>query len=170
MEKRKSLASRLLVVGFRGCGITDDVVWDRFGVVASSVCALHCLCLPWLVIALPFLSRTLIADPFFERVFVVGSVVLAMACAIGGMTKTASWWPLILVVAGGGTLTWVHATAPPFCCARDIQWSQALGSGMGGGLLAASHCLGMRLRRLRYGGPSCGNEDCCCAGEGGDDI
>jgi hypothetical protein len=137
--------------------------WDRFGFVASSLCAVHCICLPWLVLAMPFLSRSLVADPFVERVFVMGSVGLAMLCALVGFKRTGSGWPLILVSVGALTLLYVHATAPPSCCAREIEWTQALGSGFGGGMLAASHFVGIRLSRRGNDTSQCQAADCCCA-------
>ncbi|MGE3310061.1 MAG: MerC domain-containing protein [Limisphaerales bacterium] len=36
--------------------------WDRLGFVASSACAVHCVCLPWLLMAMPFLAGTCLAD------------------------------------------------------------------------------------------------------------
>ena len=138
------------------------VSWDRFGFVASSLCAVHCICLPWLVLAMPFLSRSLVADPFIERMFVIGSVCLAMLCALVGFKRTGVWWPLILVCTGAVTLLYVHATAPPSCCAREIEWTQAIGSGFGGGMLAASHFVGLRLRRKGNGVSRCQAADCCC--------
>lgn len=138
--------------------------WDRFGFVASSLCAVHCICLPWLVLAMPFLSRSLVADPFIERMFVIGSVCLAMLCALVGFKRTGVWWPLIFVSTGAVTLLYVHATAPPSCCAREIEWTQALGSGFGGGMLAASHFVGLRLRRKGTDSPQCQATDCCCGG------
>ena len=136
--------------------------WDRFGFVASSLCAVHCICLPWLVLAMPFLSRSLVADPFVERVFVVGSVCLAMLCALVGFKRFGDWWPLLLVSVGAGTLLSIHATAPPSCCAREIEWTRALGAGFGGGMLAASHFIGIRMRRRGDGSPGCQAQDCCC--------
>ena len=136
--------------------------WDQLGFIASSLCALHCLCLPWLVIAMPFISRTVVADPFVERVFVILSICLAMACAIVGIKKTGRWWPLFLVFAGAAALLWVHATAPPRCCAREIEWIQAIGSGFGGGLLAASHFFRIGLGGLCHGTAVCRGEKCRC--------
>lgn len=144
-----------------------SVPWDRFGFIASSLCALHCICLPWLLIALPILSRSLIADPRAERFFVVGSVLLALTCSLLGLRKFASWTPLLLVLGGSGVLLFVHATAPPSCCAREIEWTQALDSAFGGGLLATSHFFGLRLRSVGKDIPACGNQDCQCVDDAG---
>jgi hypothetical protein len=137
--------------------------WDRFGFVASSLCAVHCICLPWLVLAMPFLSRSLVTDPFIERMFVIGSVFLAMLCALVGFKRKGVWRPLVFVLVGAGTLSYVHAMAPPSCCAREIDWTQALGSGFGGGMLAASHFVGLRLRGKSSDASWCQATDSCCA-------
>ncbi len=145
--------------------VIESGAWDRLGMVASSLCAIHCICLPWLLVAMPFLAGTLVADPTAERIFVIGSVLLATLCGIGVFRKLGTWWPLILVFLGGATLLTVHATAPPACCARELGWTQAIGSGFGGGFLAASHFVGIRLRRNLNIAPSCGNSDCLCGDE-----
>ncbi len=119
---------------------------------------------------MPFLSRSLVADPFAERLFVIGSVCLAMLCALVGFKSSGVWWPLVLVSIGAGTLLYVHATAPPSCCAREIEWTQALGSGFGGGMLAASHFVGIRMRRKGSSGTECQAKNCCCAGSDGEDA
>jgi len=118
--------------------------WDRFGFFASSLCAVHCLCLPWLLIAMPFLAGTLLADREAERWFVAGSIFLATACTIGGCRAHGKWWLVGLVTTGAVALVWGHATAPPFCCAKDLSLSNVLATSMGGALLATTHFLNLR--------------------------
>ncbi len=121
--------------------------WDRLGLIASSLCAVHCLCLPWLLLAVPFLAGSLLADPGVERMFVLGSIFLAAACTIGGCRAHRQWWLTGLVTTGAVALIWVHVAAPPFCCARDLNWPHALVASFGGGLLALTHFFNLRLQR-----------------------
>ncbi|HAV64740.1 MAG TPA: hypothetical protein DCY13_20530 [Verrucomicrobiales bacterium] len=132
--------------------------WDRLGFFASSLCAVHCLCLPWLLLALPFLASTWLADREFERAFVLASVFLAAVCTIGGCRAHRKWWLMGLVGAGAVVLLGAHATAPALCCANDLGWPHALGAAFGGGLLAASHGLNLSLRRRE---PPTFHGSCC---------
>ncbi len=136
--------------------------WDRLGFVASALCAVHCLLLPWLLLALPFLSGTLLADRGFERWFVGGSIFVAAACTLGGCRAHGKWWLLGLVTMGAVVLLLVHATAPPFCCARELSWSHALGATFGGSLLAGTHFFNLRFARSPAAGPAacCGTFNC----------
>ena len=34
------------------------LLWDRGGMFASSLCAVHCVCMPVLLLAMPFLAGT----------------------------------------------------------------------------------------------------------------
>ena len=88
-----------------------DRYWDRMGFVASSLCAVHCLCLPWLLVAMPFLAGTILADREAERWFVGGSILLATACIIGGCRAHGKWWLVGVLGAGAVALIWGHATA-----------------------------------------------------------
>jgi hypothetical protein len=125
-------------------GRAPDSGWDRLGFVAASLCALHCLCLPWLVVLLPFLAGTWLADRELERGFVAASIFLAAACTIGGCRAHGKWWLLGLVTTGAVALVWVHVTAPPGCCARDLDWPRTLAATFGGGLLATAHFFNLR--------------------------
>jgi len=140
--------------------------WDRLGFVASSLCAVHCMCLPWLLLALPFLTGTWLADHEVERGFIIASVLLASACTVGGCRTHGRWSLLFLLGAGAGTLIGAHVTAPPACCADELSWPHAIGAACGGGLLAATHFFNLRFQRPTLapatthccGDPLCGND------------
>jgi len=142
---------------------TSTMRWDRLGVFASSLCAVHCLCLPWLLVAMPFLAGTILADREVELWFVVGSILLATVCTVGGCRAHRKWWLLGLVTTGAVALGCVHVTAPPFCCAKDLSWPHALGAAFGGGLLATSHFLNLRLRSstISTAAGACCNRSTC---------
>ena len=147
----------------RGGSILDatgaaSMRWDRLGFVASSLCAVHCVCMPWLLAAMPFLAGSVFASREAEHWFVAGSVFLAIACTVGGCRVHRHWWLIGVGVVGAAVLVAAHASAPAICCVRDISWPHASGSAFGGGLLAATHFLNLRQFR-RAAGPK--SEVCC---------
>ena len=123
-------------------------LWDRLGMTASLLCGVHCLCLPWLVVVMPLVSKTFLANPTFERVFMLFSVGLASLCAFAVSRASKNYWPISLVGMGAVTLFWVYMTASPDCCALEMDWPNALGSALGGVCLAASHWCGLRIKKV----------------------
>jgi hypothetical protein len=57
-------------------------LFDRFGAAASSLCAIHCLCLPWAFVAFPFVADSILANQTAERAFIGVSVLLAACCGV----------------------------------------------------------------------------------------
>ncbi|MBG86264.1 MAG: hypothetical protein CMO80_05115 [Verrucomicrobiales bacterium] len=133
-------------------------ILDRLGFFASSLCAVHCVCMPWLLIALPLLAGTWLVDREIERGFVIASIFLATACTVGGCRTHGRWWLLGLLGTGAAALIGAHATAPPICCADELSWPHALGAAFGGSLLAATHFLNLRLQSTPTLVPAA---DCC---------
>jgi hypothetical protein len=138
--------------------------WDRLGFFASSLCAVHCVCMPWLLLALPLLAGTWLVDREIERGFVVASILLATACTVGGCRTHGKWWLLGLLGAGATTLIGAHVTAPPTCCSEHLSWPNALGAAFGGTLLAATHFFNLRLQRgwAPPSGNRCVGTECGC--------
>ena len=138
---------------------TSFITWDRLGVTASSLCAVHCICLPFLIMAMPFIAGTWIADRELELWFAGGSVFLAIACSIRTSLRYQKYWLVGLVLFGGALLMGTHAAAPPVCCAEDLSWSHFIGTATGGGMLAASHFLNLGLIKCSSNKSS----DCNCS-------
>ncbi|MDA7618488.1 hypothetical protein N8703_04230 [Verrucomicrobia bacterium] len=78
--------------------------WDRLGLLALSICRIHCLCLPWLLLIMSFLDGLVSANPTADFGLVMTPITLAMICAVTKNRLGSSGWPLILVVIG----TWWH--------------------------------------------------------------
>lgn len=148
--------------GGEGAVRISALPWDRLGFVASSLCAVHCVCMPWLLLIMPFLAGSWLADRELERGFVVASVVLAAICTTWGCRVHRKWWLLGLLGAGAVTLFGAHATAPPACCSEHLSWPHAIGAACGGALLAATHFLNLRLQRM----PALVPVDQCCGSSG----
>lgn len=135
-------------------------LWDRIGMTASLLCGIHCLCLPWLVVVMPLVSKTFLANPTFERIFMLSSVGLASLCAFAVSRASKNYWPISLVGLGAVTLFWVYMTAPPDCCALEMDWPNAMGSALGGVCLAGSHWCGLRIKKVLKKGSTCGEQVC----------
>ena len=135
-------------------------LWDRIGMTASLLCGIHCLCLPWLVVVMPLVSKTFLANPTFERIFMLSSVGLAGLCAFAVSRASKNYWPISLVGLGAVTLFWVYMTAPPDCCALEMDWPNAMGSALGGVCLAGSHWCGLRIKKVLKKGSTCGEQVC----------
>ncbi len=136
--------------------------WDRLGFVASSLCAVHCVCMPWLMLLMPFLAGSWLVDREIERGFVIGSGLLATACTTVGCRVHGKWWLMGLLGLGAATLFGAHATAPPICCSEHLSWPHALGAACGGGILAATHFLNLKWQRALAIVPA----DQCCSNSG----
>lgn len=136
--------------------------WDRLGFAASSLCAVHCVCMPWVLLAMPFLASTWLVDREIERGFVIASVTLAAICTMVGCRAHRNWWLMGLLGTGALTLFGAHATAPPACCSDHLSWPHAIAAAMGGGILATTHFLNLRMHRMLALVPV----DQCCGDSG----
>ena len=139
------------------------LVFDRVGIVASSLCAVHCILMPWVIMAMPIVAGTVLTNPAAENIFVGVSVCLAAFCGFAGCRKHGQW--VVMGVMGLGMLVVLGArmTAPHVCHVEDISWSHALGSTFGGGLLAVSHYLNIKYCRLfapDKKAPCCHSDSC----------
>ena len=138
------------------------ITWDRLGFTASSLCAVHCISLPFLIMAMPFIAGTWIADRELELWFAGGSVCLALGCSIMTSLRYKKYWLIGLVLFGGALLMGTHASAPPICCSEDLSWPHFMGTATGGGLLAASHFLNLGLIKCNSKNTDCGCPDSGC--------
>ena len=101
--------------------------WDS----RPSICAVHCISLPFLIMAMPFIAGTWIADRELELWFAGGSVCLALFCSIRTSLKYKQYW-LIGLVLFEMLLMGTHASAPPVCCSEDLSWPHFMGTATGG--------------------------------------
>ena len=138
---------------------TPALSWDRIGFAASSLCAVHCICLPLLLVAMPFLAGSWVADRDLEMGFAVASVFLAGGCTLHRCRAIGSYWLLGLALVGGTILLGAHFSAPEACCSQELSWPHLLGTALGGGVLASTHFLNLRLAKRT--GLGCSKTDCC---------
>lgn len=51
--------------------ITAAVLWDRFGIGVSGICAVHCLVFPGLISILPLFGTVTVVDEWVHPIFIV---------------------------------------------------------------------------------------------------
>ncbi len=121
---------------------------DRAGSVLSTLCAVHCLCMPVVVALLPVLASGFLASRAFERTMCVSMVALASLCVWRGCRVHGRWPLLGLLAAGAATTLTVQWFAPPVCCAKErADWTEAGLMCAGGLAIAAAHLLNLRYTR-----------------------
>ncbi len=125
---------------------------DVAGSVLSSLCAIHCLAMPFVAGLLPVLGLGFVGGRGFERGACVAMLSLAALCLLQGCRQHGRWWLLGLMVVGatltlGTQFLFAPTSCAKTCCTERVNWSEALVMFTGGGLIAASHLLNLRFRR-----------------------
>lgn len=113
---------------------------DRFGASAALLCAIHCALWPLAIAAVPALGLSLVADPGFERAFVVFAIVLALATLAYGYRRHRAVNALMFLVPG--VLALLFGAFGPL--PHDTT-GHAVVMAIGGTLIAAAHVLNIRL-------------------------
>ena len=127
---------------------------DRVGMVASTLCAIHCVATGLLAGASGV--GALFADERLEIAFCVCAVTVALAALIRGSRRHRSWIPGSVGSSGIALLALAR------CARLENAVAETALSVAGGTLLAGAHLL--NLRALRRAGECC---DGCDALEGG---
>jgi hypothetical protein len=121
---------------------------DRFGALASMMCAVHCALLPLIFGVLPALGLGFLAEHGFEQAFVSFAIVLASISLVFGLRRHGSYRAFLFLVPGIlllviGVLIGSNHSDP---------WHATVVS-IGGTLIALSHVINMRLTHVH--GPAC---------------
>lgn len=112
--------------------------------MASSLCALHCAALPFVLALLPLVGLQFLAGRAFERGFVIGAATLATVVLLGGWRRHRRLVPWMLALPGLLLLLsgiWI-----------DLGTSVVIHSLLvvtGGVLLACAHLCNLRYSRRR---------------------
>nr|WP_225444698.1 MerC domain-containing protein [Pseudomarimonas arenosa] len=113
---------------------------DRLGMVASTLCAVHCALLPILIAMLPSLGLGLLGRADLDQAFVLFASLLALTTLTQGYRRHRTfraWWFLLPGVA----LLWVGAYT-------SLHTHGVLHTSLmvaGGSLLATAHWVNLRL-------------------------
>ena len=125
---------------------------DFVGSALSTLCAIHCLAMPFVAGLLPVLGLNFLGDRAFERAACVAMMALAALCLAWGCRVHRRWWLFGLLGSGAALTLGTQFVLPPetcakSCCAGAVNWTQALVMFTGGGAIAAAHLLNLRFRR-----------------------
>jgi hypothetical protein len=135
---------------------TDSSPWlrrlDQTGSVLSTLCALHCLAMPLVTVALPFWGWAALDSRGGEQFAATAMVALAAICLWQGCRRHERWW-LLALLASGATLVLGtqflradnHSAAA--CCASQRDWKEASFMFAGGITIAVAHGLNLHYRR-----------------------
>lgn len=113
---------------------------DRLGIVASCVCAIHCLVTPMVLALLPLLGASFLADEMTENLLLLTAFVIGASSLIPGYFLHHRR-ALPIAVFGGGTLL---IMAGRFW-SDEGSWLETALSGLGVTLFAVSHFINYRL-------------------------
>jgi hypothetical protein len=115
---------------------------DKAGITASWLCAVHCLALPFLIGALPFVGLSFLLDETTERVFIGISVVLAAFSLLPAYFREhGKLRSIFLAAAGIGLILLTHFLLEENLTAKIVFL-------IGGAILiSAAHLLNRRLCR-----------------------
>jgi hypothetical protein len=86
-----------------------SVKLDRVGVVASTLCAIHCALLPLVIAVLPMTGLNFLSNPVVECAMIfTAALVGILSLGISFIRIHKRIWPLILFFAGLATIAFSH--------------------------------------------------------------
>jgi hypothetical protein len=77
---------------------------DRLAIAASSLCAVHCLLAPGLLVLIPALASTIVGDESFHRLLLWWVVPTSSLALLLGCRRHKDWLVFVLGVLGLGQL------------------------------------------------------------------
>lgn len=81
-------------------------ILDKFGIWASSLCALHCLLLPVLLPVAPLVGASIFAQDWFERSILIISLAVGFWAILSGFYRYHRQVYPIFSIALGGMIYW----------------------------------------------------------------
>lgn len=118
---------------------------DALGSVLSSLCAVHCFCMPVLIGLLPVLGLSFLTNHTFERTLSATMILFAAACVWSGCRVHRRWGLFCLLGAGAALVLYIQFAGSPEE-KEKTDWKEAGVMAMGGALIATSHLLNRKLR------------------------
>lgn len=112
--------------------------WDKAGIAVSTLCFLHCLLVPISIAILPVVAVGVIEAEWIHTLFVTLTVPIALIAQSRGFARHGSPIPILISFLGLsflGSALLVH----------DILWLETGLTGIGAGMVAASHLVNHRL-------------------------
>ncbi|MEM6689041.1 MAG: MerC domain-containing protein [Planctomycetota bacterium] len=93
---------------------------DWVGVVASIACAIHCAAMPFVVMALPALGLSFLADESFHKVMVFVCSLLAIAAFVPGFRNHGRKLPLAVGIVGLMLISTAAFAVEDTCCPNCV--------------------------------------------------
>lgn len=117
----------------------NNRILDKMGVMVSAMCAVHCLMLPLLLPILPILASSFVAQDWFERTILTGSIMIGFAALFIGFKQYHRQLYPIYSLALGGLIYWN----------KDIfgHEYEPFTIAIGAGLIIGAHLINLRLCR-----------------------
>jgi hypothetical protein len=76
-------------------------MFDKLGITATSLCALHCIMLPIILPALPLLGVSFLADHTYEHVFLIITAIIGSIAMLSGFKRYhRKLYPFYLLALG----------------------------------------------------------------------
>jgi type IV secretory pathway VirB2 component (pilin) len=114
---------------------------DRVAIGMSLLCAVHCVFLPFALVALPALSATLLGDEAFHRLVLIAVIPTSVIALSTGCRKHGSWRTLLTGFLGLAILV-----AAAFF-GHDLvgETGEKVATVLGASVIALSHFQNLRL-------------------------
>ncbi len=117
----------------------NSEILDNTGACLSFACAIHCLAMPLLVVALPLLGLGFLASEPTERVLLLGAIVLAVGSITWGIQHHRQWRAFLILLAA---MTFIGIAKTV-----EVGSFEVVFHSLGAVLLAAAHLLNRYLCR-----------------------
>ena len=115
--------------------VQGQKILDSLAISASTLCVLHCLVTPFLLILVPVISSTFVADELFHKIFVAFILPISIVALFLGCRRHRDRIVLILGSIGLACLVIVAAMGHEFFG----EFGEKIGTVIGGMILVTGH-------------------------------
>ncbi len=119
---------------------------DKIGMTASSICGVHCILTPFILILFPYASIAFVDGKMFEWGFMLFSLIVACFALIQGFLTHKKWVPLALASFGFSTFITVKILYGH----SAETFSGALVFVMAGALICVAHLLNHKFCKKNH--------------------
>ena len=121
---------------------------DRWGTIASFICAVHCAITGIAVSVLSIIGFTYLQSPILEWGFLGCALVFGGWAAVRGFSKHKSWYPILVFILGFVLLAGSHLVEPRHRAGGSSGFAE-LFSVIGGICLIGFHYLNRQYMKAR---------------------
>lgn len=118
-------------------------LFDRLGFSASTLCAIHCVAMPFVVSVLPALGLSFLGGGVFELVMIATSIVIA-SFSLGSSYRVHGKLNALMIMTSGAMLLifnfFGHESHSPL-----VETLHPYLAALGGLMIAGAHWINMRL-------------------------